>query len=100
MSVLGSLLWPRPIACPSSWMTTLRATLGKLVGSRFIDRIPMIRLGPEPKNGLANEMKSELPSTIVNSPGRASSSGGMTIDPARPAKTDWLSACNACSGNT
>ena len=62
ISKAGSLLWPRPIACPSSWAITLRGTLGSDIGGPLVLRI--ITTAPRPSaNRLAFDMNSPSDNT-------------------------------------
>ena len=69
ISLSGSLLCRRPMACPISCAITFSATFGKFNGLKLAPLMPTTRL-PSGSNGPANDTKSESASRMVRSPGR------------------------------
>lgn len=68
MSMVGSALWPKPSACPSSWAITLRVTLGSVSEVRRSLRMPMMTLPPQGGRAV-KDTKFPSDNTMVTSPG-------------------------------
>src|SRR5215510_831718 len=103
ISVDGSELWPRPIACPISCAITLRATLGSDSGGPLALRI--ITTAPWPPRRVAWETNTASDNTTTIAPDWPEALPPAETGPRRkplpiPARIPFQCATAACTNGT